>query len=117
MNTEENVVKMPDPLERRALRIEAAMVRRDRANSERERADKDWAEATLELAVELAGARADLRSDQAFGDWLEKQFGARAPAKTNRAILIRWGDAPEEARAILEKAESSIRSSRRPAVS
>ena len=38
MNTEENVVKMPDPLERRALRIEAAMERR------KVKGDQDWIE-------------------------------------------------------------------------
>ena len=81
------------------------MVRRDRANSEGERADKDWAEATLELAVELAGARADLRSDQAFGDWLEKRFGARAACQDQSRHSDQMGQCPEEARAILEKAE------------
>ena len=47
---EDNVVKMPDRLERRAQRIEAAMKRR-------ESSDRDWIEGTLELgAVELASS-------------------------------------------------------------
>jgi hypothetical protein len=106
MDAPENIVKMPDRLERRALKIEAAMNRRDRADKDRDRADKDWVEATLELAVELAGARAEYNSNQAFSDWLEQRFGARAPAATNRAILIKWGNSPDQARAILESTDS-----------
>ena len=100
MNIEENVVKIPDPLERRAQKIEAALTRRARG-------DGEWIEGTIELAIELTGARGDFRdNDRAFGRWLDQRFGDRAPARTNRAILIKWGADPNQIRAILEKSES-----------
>lgn len=100
MSTDDNVVKIPDRLERRAQKIEAALRRRDDAKT-------DWKEATLELAIELAGARSELPSDQVFGKWYDERFAnASKPGEHERAILIRWGNAPEEARAILERTDS-----------
>jgi len=96
MNAPDNIAR----LEHRALRIEEAMDLRDRS-------DRDWREGTLKLAIELAGARADHGdNDRAFGEWLSKRFGARAPAATNRAVLVRWGQDPDQARALLEKTDS-----------
>jgi hypothetical protein len=97
--TEDNVLKMPDRLERRAQKIEAAMKRR-------ENGDKEWIEGTLELAVELAGARAELQADQAFGKWCGSRFGTNVIPRDERAILVQWGQNPEQTRLMLEKAES-----------
>jgi hypothetical protein len=99
MPTDDNVVKIPDRLERRAQKIEAALRRRGNAKTE-------WKEATLDLAIELAGARADLPSDQAFGKWCDDRFRNATIPKDERAILIRWGNDPDQARAILEKTDS-----------
>lgn len=102
MATEDNVVKL-DPLERRARRIEAAITKRDRA-------DGDWRGATLELAIELAGARDELRSDQAFGEWCQGRFDTNVIPAHERAILIRWGHDPTQTKIMLETEDShSIR--------
>ena len=61
------VIEMPDPLERRAQKIEAALDRQEDANDRSSRADKDWKEATFELAVELTAAKKELRTNRAFG--------------------------------------------------
>lgn len=76
MNPQDNVVKgVFDPLERRALRIEAAMKRRAKG-------DQEWIEGTIDLAVELAGAREEFTADQAFGGW----FILGLPILVNRRI-------------------------------
>jgi hypothetical protein len=99
MADNDNIVKLPDPLERRAVKIEAALTRRDKGKAE-------WVEGTIELAVELAGVRGEFPADQAFGEWLESRFpNARIP-KNERYILIKWGNDVERTRAILETTES-----------
>jgi hypothetical protein len=93
-------IQFPDNLERRAKRVLAAMVRR--ANG-----DREWIEGTIDLAIELAGAREDHgRDDRAFGRWLIDRFGDMAPSKDDRAILIRWAKEPDKVRAHLQKCES-----------
>jgi hypothetical protein len=99
MSEDNNIVKLPDPLERRAVKIEAAIARRDKGKSE-------WIEGTIELAVELAGARSEFPADQAFGEWLESRFLSAKIPKDERAILIKWGKDLEYTRAVLEKTES-----------
>jgi hypothetical protein len=100
MSTDDNIVKLPDRLERRAQKIDAAITRRGKA-------DADWREATLELAVELAGARADHgKNDSSFGKWLDGRFGDNVLPPKERSILIRWGNDPDQTRIILEKTES-----------
>ena len=95
MNAPDNIAR----LEQCERRIDAAL---DRWTV----AAKDWREATLELAIELAAARAVYGdNDRAFGEWLER-FGSRAPGATNRAVLVRWGKDPVQARALLESTES-----------
>lgn len=97
MNT---TVKMPDILKFREQKIWAALARRNDA-------DKNWKEATLELAIELAGARADHGKDNnKFGEWLDSRFGEKMVPKDERAILIRWGNDPDQIRALLEKTDS-----------
>ena len=54
------VIKMPDLLERRAQKIDAALNRQDMANARTEEAAHDWRAATLELAVELASAKLEM---------------------------------------------------------
>ena len=102
MPTEDNVVKMPDRLERRgAQKIEAAMMRRTKG-------DEEWIEGTLELAAELIGARDELKADQAFGKWFDDRFRSNAKpqiSKDERAILIREGRDLDQMRIALEKAE------------
>jgi hypothetical protein len=100
MPENETIVKLPDVLERRALKIEAAMKRRAKG-------DTEWIEGTLELAIELAGVREDHGgNDRAFGGWLDTRFGNRAPNHQDRAALIRWGKDPAQARILMEKTES-----------
>ena len=100
MPIDDNVVKMPDRLERRAQKIEAAMTRR-------EAGDREWIEGTIELAVELAGARDDCGDDNnKFGDWLKGRFGSNRLPKTERSILIQWGKDPTMLRSVLEATES-----------
>ena len=94
MPIEENVVKMPDPLERRAQRIDAAFKRRDKS-------DDDWIGATLEIAVEFAGARAEV-NDKEFGDWC-KRYDNRVSSH-ERAILVKWGNDLKRARTALNAA-------------
>ena len=100
MTSEDNVVKMPDRLERRAQKIEAAMTRR-------ENGDTEWIEGTIELAVELAGARADHGDDdRKFGVWLKGRFGNNQLPHQDRSILIKWGKDPGRMRVMLEKTEN-----------
>lgn len=101
MAQEDNVVKLPDLLERRAIKIEAAMVRRTKGRTE-------WIEGTIELAIELAGAKADHNSTQEFGKWFTDRFSNPTISKDERPILARWGAATaDEIRAVLEKDEST----------
>ena len=94
-----NVIRLPEPLERRAVRIEAAIARRNSGRSE-------WIEGTLELATELTGARKEFAADQAFGEWLESRFpNARIP-KNERYILIKWGTDLDHTREVLSSTES-----------
>ena len=95
------VIKMPDRLERRAQKIEAAMTRRTKGNEE-------WIEGTIELAVELAGARSDCGDDDTrFGKWLiENAFGANVIGPNERSILIEWAKDPEGTRIMLARTES-----------
>jgi hypothetical protein len=105
MAADDNVVKIPDRLERRAQKIEAAIARRTKG-------DAEWVVGTVELAIELAGARADHGyDDRKFGAWLDARiYGNSAIDPHERAILIRWGKNPNETRAMLENTKSrSIR--------
>ena len=95
------VIEMPDPLERRAQKIEAALDRQEDANDRSSRADKDWKEATFELAVELTAAKKELRTNRAFGKWCDDRFGGNRLPIHDRAALVRWGDDPEGTRAML----------------
>ena len=100
MAENDKVVKLPDMLERRALKIEAAMKRRAKGDSE-------WIEGTLELAIELAAVRDEYGgNDRGFGGWLDTRFGNKAPSHQDRAILIQWGRTPDKIRIVLEKTES-----------
>ena len=97
MTSEDNVVKMPDRLERRAQKIEAAMTRRAKG-------DEEWIEGTIDLAIELAGARADHGDDdRAFGRWLDGRFGDNTLQKNERSILIKEGKNPDKMRLELVK--------------
>lgn len=103
MASDDNVVKIPDSLERRAKKIEAALAKREKGK-------EDWIDGTIELAIELAGARNELKADQAFGQWCQGRFGTNVISKNERAILVRWGENPKEIRTILEgEASMSIR--------
>jgi hypothetical protein len=95
MSDNDNIVKLPDPLERRAVKIEAAIARRDKGKSE-------WIEGTLELAVELAGARDEFSANQAFGDWFDSRLGNVAITPHDRAALIQWGRDLDRTRKVLE---------------
>ena len=99
MPADDNVVKMPDRLERRAQKIEAAMARRAKG-------DEEWIEGTIELAVELAGARDDHSGDREFGRWLDGRFGDNRLPKDEQSALIQWGRDPAQTRIMLEKAET-----------
>ena len=100
------VIKLPDPLERRAQNIDAALSQQCDANDRSDAANQDWRRATLNLAIELAGAREDLRADQAFGKWCNDHFGDNRLPYNERAILVRWGADPEGTRAMLAKTDS-----------
>ena len=97
---DDNIVKLPDTLERRALKIEAAIERQGKH-------DAGWVDATLELAVELAAAREDLASNQAFSKWCEGRLHNIMKTPNERAILIQWGKDPVQARILLEKRETN----------
>ena len=101
MAENENVVKLPDPLERRAIRIEAAIIRKNKS-------DIDWNDAVIELAVELNAARGDYATDTAFGAWFKTRFAnvSKPPGEHERTILVRWGSAPDDLRAVLAKEET-----------
>jgi hypothetical protein len=103
MSDNEKVVRLPDALERRALRIEAAIKRRINGDSE-------WVEGTIDLAVELREARSEFTENKQFGFWFDRCYGSAAITPHDRSILIRWGAAPDDLRAILTKEDSrSIR--------
>ena len=107
MPIDNNVVKMPDLLERRAQKIDAALARQDDANDRSDKADEDWRAATLDLAVELAGAKSELNNDnQAFGKWCDGRFGDNRITINDRAALVRWGADPEGTRLMLAKENS-----------
>jgi hypothetical protein len=86
-------------LEQRVPRIRDAIARRAYGM-------REWVEGTLDLAIELAGARDEHDGDTEFGRWLDDRFGDKAPKKNERAILIRWGREPWRVRQILEHHES-----------
>lgn len=101
------VIKMPDLLERRAQKIEAALDRQDMANARTEEATRDWREATLELAVELASVKLEMNNnDRAFGAWCDKRFGGNRINTNDRAALVRWGADPDGTRKMLAKEDS-----------
>ena len=102
MTQDDNVVKLPDQLERRAIKIEAALMRKAKNEA-------DWIEAVIELVIELFGARTELNSNQEFGDWFDGRFtsAGKTISHQDRAILVRWGAAtPDELRTILAQEES-----------
>ena len=95
------ILEMPHPLERRAQKIEAALDRQEDAVNRSSRADADWKDATFELAIELAAAKKELRTNQAFGRWCNEHFGDNRLSHQDRAALVRWGEDPEGTRAML----------------
>ena len=101
MSDNENIVKLPDALERRAIRIEAAIIRKNKS-------DIDWGSAVIELAVELFAAKSDFPSTTAFGNWFENRFAnvSKSPGEHERTILARWGATPDDLRIVLEKEET-----------
>jgi hypothetical protein len=96
----------PDSLERRAKRIDAALSRCARGRDAALSGRKEWIEASLDLATELGGARAEHSGDREFGRWLEQMAGDKAPGPHERRILIRWAKDPVQARALMEASES-----------
>jgi hypothetical protein len=109
MASDDNVVKMPDPLERRAQKIEAALDRQDDAIERGERAADDWRAATLDLAIEVAAAKAEFNNNtKKFGEWRKGRFGDNRLDPNVCAALVRWGADPEGTRKMLagEKSQS-----------
>jgi hypothetical protein len=98
MAQDDNIVKLPDALERRALKIEAAIARSTKGKIE-------WIEGTIELAIEMAGARDEFPANQAFGEWFDSRLGNVAITPHDRAALIQWGREPDRTRKVLEKTE------------
>ena len=95
--------KLPDQLERRAIKIDAAIVRLTKGKTE-------WNEGIIDLVFELVGAKIEFPANQDFGQWFEDRFpSVRNTIKKNeRATLIRWGaSTAEEIRAVLEQEEST----------
>ena len=95
------VIEMPDSLERRAQKIWDALDRQEDANERSFKADNDWRGATFELAVELAAAKKELRTTNAFGKWCFERFGDNRISHQDRAALVRWGEDPEGTRTML----------------
>jgi hypothetical protein len=92
--SDHNIIQLPDALERRATKARAADERRTHGRAE-------WIEGTIELAIELAGARADHGGDDVkFGKWLDNLH--LTLSHQERAILIRWGKEPDKIRPMLE---------------
>jgi hypothetical protein len=106
-STVDNVVKMPDSLERRAQRIEAALDRQEDSIDVRGKATVAWKAATLELATELAGAKSDLNnSNTEFGRWCKRRFGDNRLPPNDVAALVRWGGDPEGTKVMLARDDS-----------
>ena len=93
-----NIIKLPDPLERIALKIEVALARKAKNEA-------DWIEVVIELAIELAAARNAFPANQAFGEWFDSRFSISIP-KDERAILIKWGRDIEHTRTVLANTDS-----------
>ena len=101
------VIEMPDPLERRAQKIDASLNRKDEAEEQGKKAHSDWRGATFDLAVELFETKRDLNfSDIKFGNWCKGRFGDNRLNSDDRAALVRWGEDPEGTREMLANTNS-----------
>ena len=95
----DNVIPMPDQLERIAAQINGDLQRREHSHT-------DWVEATLDLCIHLATARQQFSADQAFGRWCgDSGFGDNVISHQDRAAAIDMGRDPDRSRLILEKTE------------
>ena len=103
----DNVVKMPDLLERLAQRIDAALGGQEAAIAQGRKEAQRWRDETLVLAVALAEAKTNLNNnDQAFGKWCAGRFGDNRININDRAALVRWGADPEGTRVMLSNTDS-----------
>ena len=93
----DNVVQLQETkLDRLAERIKGDIARRDTSKTE-------WVEATVDLCLALAEARAEFKDDQSFGRWFaESGFQLN---DHDRAAAIAMGQNIEQARLVLEATE------------
>jgi hypothetical protein len=95
---EDNVIQMPDRLERLAKRIRDALA----AQAENRAA---WIESTVELCSDAAMARAEFKANDLFGDWWDKQGFCRPDGTTlnrnERAAAVEMGGDPDHLRKVL----------------
>jgi hypothetical protein len=96
MNTE-NVIPMPDTLERLAREVNAGLALADAGET-------NWIEGKVKAATALAKARVQLPADQAFGAWCDDNFPKLN--KDERAALVAMGAHPDDMRAGLQETTS-----------
>jgi len=98
MPKDENVIKMPAPLERLATRIKADIVKRDEGREQ-------WITATLDMCEALAEAREHFRDDNnAFGRWCDdNDILPGIDNRDERAAAVAIGSHLDIAREVLSK--------------
>lgn len=92
-----NIIQMPDSLNRRVPRIHVAHERTQHGRQE-------WIEGTIELAIELAAARAEFPSNHGFGVWLAEN-DIDDYTKDDRAALIGMGENIDITRRVLAETD------------
>jgi hypothetical protein len=97
MAQDDNIVKLPDLLERQAKRITIAITKETKLREE-------WIDNKLELADALATAKEQFPSLIRFGEWCNSNgFGEDILNKNDRAALVAFGEDLSRARLVLEK--------------
>ena len=99
MTQDDNVVKLPDLLERQAKRILAGLAKDSKVRSE-------WIEIQLEKADAIATAKGQFPNTTKFGEWCSANgFGPNVLNEHDRAALVAFGEDLPRARTVLEKTD------------
>lgn len=96
MNENDNVVPMPNKLERKATNIKKLL-------GQQQSNRQEWIEMAIALAIEVLDARTEFKKDIDFGNWCA--CNDLRLNKNARAALVEMGADPIRMRAVLEKSQ------------
>lgn len=99
----ENVVQLPEPLERLASQIKRDVERCKAAVKKTEDGRREWIEAAYDLCLHLAAAKAEHPALIEFGQWCHNNgFGEKIINRNTRAAAIAMAEQPNALRKCLE---------------